>query len=276
MAKSSYRPLLALPMILLAACGGNNMAYLHRIQADLDAVPGTKWEALSQKKVFFGHKSVGVNIVQGLREVMERRPAIRLNIRETADPADFSGPVFAHALIGANRDPGSKIRRFREIMDSGVGRSVDVAFMKLCFVDIDHTTDVEALFKEYAEALAALKADHPGVDFITVTVPLTSRPVGIKARLKRILGRLPWEEADNVKRNAYNDLLRERFRGSLFDLASIESRIDGDHKATFEKDGRRYELLYRPYTSDGGHLNAAGRQIVAIELLRFLAERPGR
>jgi len=276
MAKLRGRLLLALPLIILAACGGKTMTYLDQIQADLDAVPGERWETLSQRRIFFGHKSVGVNIVQGLQEVLARRPAIRLNIRETADPADFAGPVFAHALIGTNKDPGSKIRRFREIMDGGVGRSVDVALMKFCFVDIDHATDVEALFRDYADALSALKADYPGVDFITVTVPLISRPVGIKARLKKALGRLPWDEADNIKRNVYNDLLRERFQGSLFDLAAIESRIGGGRKATFEKDGRRYELLYRPYTGDGGHLNAEGRQIAAAELLRFLAERPGR
>jgi len=242
----------------------------------LDGISPGRWETLAQKKVFFGHKSVGVNIIEGLREVMVLRPAVKLNILETASPDDFSRPVFAHALVGTNKDPGSKIRRFREIMDGGVGRSVDIAFYKLCFVDIDHTTDIEAHFKEYTDSLAGLKAAYPDVDFVTVTVPLISRPVGIKARLKKILGRLPWDEADNVKRNIYNDMLRERFKGSLFDLAAIESRIEGTRKATFERNGRSYELLQESYTSDGGHLNATGGQIVALELLSFLAERVDR
>ena len=57
----------------------------------------------------------------------------------------------------------------------------------------------------------------------------------------------------------------------LFDLAAVESRIDDTRKATFRKDGKDYELLRRGFTDDGGHLNSAGRQVVAIELLRSLA-----
>jgi len=237
----------------------------------LDEISADEWEALANRRIFFGHQSVGQNIIDGLTGIMARRPSIRLSVRETSRLEDFAKPVFGHALIGKNKDPLSKIERFREIMDGGVGRSVDIAFFKLCFVDIDHTTDIEALFRDYGDSLADLTEKYPDVKFVTMTVPLISRPVGIKARLKELLGRLPWDEADNVKRNVYNDLLRERFKGSLFDLAAIESRIGGERKATFEKDGKSYDLLYKPYTSDGGHLNAAGRQIIAIELLSFLA-----
>ena len=94
-----------------------------------------------------------------------------------------------------------------------------------------------------------------------------------RSRLKKILGRLPWEEADNARRNLYNDKLRGRYADSLFDLAAIESRIDDKRRATFTKDGGTYDLLHRPYTSDGGHLNEAGRRVVAAELLAFLASR---
>jgi hypothetical protein len=234
------------------------------------------WEALAQRKVFFGHKSVGVNIIQGIADILGRRPSVNLNIRETSDPAAFAGPVFAHALIGTNKDPASKIQRFGEVLADGIGGTADAAFFKFCFVDIDHTTDVEALFRDYSAALDGWKAAYPSLDLITVTVPLTSRPVGLKARLKKILGRLPWEEADNVQRNIYNGMLREKYADSLFDLAAIESRIDDTRRATFTKDGGTYDLLHRPYTSDGGHLNEAGRRIVAAELLAFLASRSDR
>ena len=260
-----------LSLALFISCKESGMKSLQSGHDRLDAISPHRWEILAQKKIFFGHKSVGQNIVAGLEEVMARRPLIKLDILETSDPADLVKPVFAHALIGTNKDPVSKIVRFSQIMDSGVGRSVDIAFFKLCFVDIDHSTDVEALLNSYAHSLARLEAEFPDVRFITVTVPLISRPVGIKARLKKLLGRLPWDEADNVKRNVYNGMLREKFKGSLFDLAAIESRIDGERKATFTKGGKDFELLHRPYTSDGGHLNSTGRQIVAIELLIFLA-----
>jgi len=237
----------------------------------LDKISADQWEALADRRIFFGHKSVGQNIIQGLTEVMAHRPAIRLDIRETSSVEDFVKPLFAHAQIGTNKDPLSKIKGFRGIMETGVGRSVDIAFFKFCFVDIDHSTDIEALFNDYSDSLTELRAAYPDVIFPGVTVPLISRPVGIKARLKKLLGRLPWEEADNIKRHVFNEMLRERFKGTLFDLAAIESRIEGDRKAGFEKDGKRYDLLHRAYTSDGGHLNEGGRQIIAIELLIFLA-----
>jgi regulator of replication initiation timing len=99
--------------------------------------------------------------------------------------------------------------------------------------------------------------------------------MGFLTRLKKLLGRLPWHEEDNVKRNLINDKLRARFGDSLFDLAAVESRIDETKKATFKEKGKDYELLRSAYTDDGGHLNSLGRQVAAIELLRTLAGLKG-
>ncbi len=263
-------------LVFQMGCKGDGMKLLEQRNAILETISAEQWERLSQKRIFFGHKSVGTNIIDGLRDIMKLRPAVKLNILESASPSDFGSPVFAHALIGTNKDPGSKIKRFLEIMENGVGREVDTALFKFCFVDIDHSTDIEALFKTYVEAVERLENQYPHMKIVTLTVPLTSKPVGIKARLKKLLGRLPWEEADNIKRNVYNDMLRERFKQSLFDLAAVESGIDDARKATFTENGRDYELLYRAYTNDGGHLNPVGRQVVAIELLRFLAAPEAR
>jgi len=251
------------------------MEILRSSYSKLDEISQDRWDVLSQKKIFFGHKSVGANIIEGLNEVMAQRPKIKLNIRETTDPVDFLGPIFAHSPIGRNKAPLSKVDRFREIMESGVGLAADVAFFKFCFVDIDHETDAESLFERYVELVDSLEKRFPDLKIVTFTVPLLSKPVGIKARLEKILGRLPWYEEDNIKRNLLNDKLRARFTNALFDLAAIESRIDDSKRATFRADGKAYELLYRPYTDDGGHLNSIGRQIVAIELLRMLADLEG-
>jgi hypothetical protein len=258
-------------IFLFNSCKGAGMEILQAGYSRLDEISQARWDVLSQKKIFFGHQSVGVNIIEGLKEVIARRPGINLNIRETFDSVDFSEPVFAHSPIGKNNLPVSKIERFREIMESGVGQAADIVFLKFCFVDIDHATDIESLFKGYVELIDDLEKRFPNLKIVTFTVPLQSKPVGIKTRLKKILGRLPWYEADNVKRNLYNDMLRARFKESLFDLAAVESRIDDTKKATFRENGKEYELLYRAYTDDGGHLNSTGRQVVAIELLRTLA-----
>ena len=248
------------------------MEILRSSYSRLDEISQDRWDVLSQKKIFFGHKSVGANIIEGLNEVMAQRPKIKLNIRETTDPVDFLGPIFAHSPIGRNKAPLSKVDRFREIMESGVGLAADVAFFKFCFVDIDHETDAESLFERYVELVDSLEKRFPDLKIVTFTVPLLSKPVGIKARLEKILGRLPWYEEDNVKRNMFNDKLRAHFTDALFDLAAVESRIDDSKKATFRVNGRAYELLNHAYTDDGGHLNSIGRQVVAIELLRTLAD----
>jgi len=258
-------------IFLCNSCREAGMNNLQAGFARLDGISQDRWDALSQKKVFFGHKSVGVNIIEGLEEVMARKPGIHLNIRETIDPADFSGPVFAHSSIGRNKAPLSKISAFKEIMESGIGQAADIAFFKFCFVDFDRATDIESIFRSYVGLVNDLERHFPGLKIVTFTVPLMSKPVGIKTRLKKLLGRLPWYEEDNVKRNLFNDMLRARFKGSLFDLAAIESRIDDTKKATFRDNGKDYELLNRGYTDDGGHLNSIGRQIVAIELLRTLS-----
>ncbi|MCG7852983.1 MAG: hypothetical protein MIO92_10730, partial [Methanosarcinaceae archaeon] len=193
------------------------MEILHRRYSRLDEISQDRWDALSKKKIFFGHKSVGANIIEGLNEVMAHRPKIKLNVRETTDPVDFLEPVFAHSPIGRNKAPLSKLDRFREIIESHVGPTADIAFFKFCFVDIDHETDIESLFKHYVELVDGLNRRFPGLKIVTFTVPLLSKPVGIKTRLKKILGRLPWYEEDNVKRNLFNEKLRARFTDTLFD-----------------------------------------------------------
>ena len=47
-------------------------------------VPASIWEKLSQKKIYFGHQSVGFNIMDGVQDLMKEHPAIKLNIVETS------------------------------------------------------------------------------------------------------------------------------------------------------------------------------------------------
>ena len=268
---ANFRYLALLLLFVWSGCAKGAVDVLGPYYARLEAVPQEKWDALAQKRIFFGHKSVGLNIISGLEDVMRRFPSIRLDIRETADPGDFDKPIFAHALIGKNKLPQSKIDAFREALEGGVGPNADIAFFKFCFVDIDHQTDIAGLVDSYTGVLESLKSRFPQTEFVAFTVPLVSRPVGLLTRLKKLLGRTPYYDAEHIQRSRYNDMLRERYKGHLFDLAAVESRVDAARKATYRQGGREYEILNRAYTDDGGHLNAVGRQIVAIELLIYLA-----
>jgi hypothetical protein len=266
------RYLLALVLAFFFGCKEEGMKRISANESRLDGVPQGAWESLAQKRIFFGHQSVGQNILDGLKELMASHPAVQLDIRETSNPQDFEKPIFGHTLVGKNKNPKFKIDHFRKILDDGVGQLSDIAFLKLCFVDIDRNTDIENLFKYYDETVRFLTNKYPNLRIITITVPLTIQPPGLKAMVKKILGRYPWIREDNIKRNKFNDLLCKRYGKNVYDLADRETTSPSGEKTTFSKDGSTFYLLNRTYTDDGGHLNKLGRRVVAADLLGFLAD----
>jgi hypothetical protein len=243
---------------------------LRSFYARLNTIPQAKWDSLSKKKIYFAHQSVGQNIIDGIKDVMGHNSAIRLDIRETSNPSDLNNPLFAHSPIGLNTDPKSKIDHFREILEGGIGQVTDIAMFKFCFVDIDRKTDIESLFNYYDKTITNLEVKYPSLRIITFTVPLTNMPQGIKPIIKRMLGMMPPFKDDNIKRNVFNHKLRDRFGKSAFDLADAESALPGGKKACYMVGNETYNLLNPSYTDDGGHLNAQGKQVVAIDLLLYL------
>lgn len=227
-------------------------------------------EALSKRRVFFGHQSVGTNVIDGLRQLAAReRVSLRIADVGTGIPAG----TFAHAFVAENGQPRTKLQSFSAAFESGAAASAEIALLKLCFVDIKADTDVAALFAEYQATLARLRARHPGTVFVHVTVPLTTVPGGAKASLGRLLGRAPPELLENARRDEYNALLRKAYEGSepLFDLARVESlRPDGSAEA-IEWNGRKVPALVPAFSDDGGHLNAEGQRRAARELVAVLA-----
>jgi hypothetical protein len=93
----------------------------------LKAIPETAWQRLGQKRIYFGHQSVGVNIVEGMKDVLKEKPQIHLRIVETNNPSELDGPVFSHSSIGKNEDSLSKIEAFETFMQRN-GTKVDIAF----------------------------------------------------------------------------------------------------------------------------------------------------
>ncbi len=234
---------------------------------------------LTRKTVFFGHQSVGFNLLDGIRDWAAEDPRLRLDIRETADLATLAGPAFAHARIGRNGNPASKIADFTNALRRRGGTRVDVALMKFCYTDFARLEDVPGVFRSYSEALADLRRESPGTTFVHVTTPLTA-PVNpaklfVKDWVKRALGR-PTGAGSERAINEFNDLVRKTYLGRepVFDLAAVEStRADGT-RVTRRWAGNAVELLAPEYTSDGAHLNEAGRRRAALELLKVLTALP--
>ena len=244
----------------------------------LGDIPAASWERLSKKKIYFGHHSVGFNIIDGIRDLMEENPQIKLNIVETADPGDFKAGIFAHSRVGENVDPKSKIDAFANFIEQGIGSIADIAFFKFCYVDFDSNTDVKKIYEDYKDAMSRMKKRYPAVTFLHVTVPLRTTKTTWKTTLKKLIGKKDiWEYADNVPRNEFNELLMKEYDGKepIFNLAQIESTFPDGRRSSFTKDGKTYYSLVPDYTYDGGHLNEKGRKKLAEQLLIFLAKLSG-
>jgi len=240
----------------------------------MENVSDEAWKDLAQKRIFFGHQSVGFNIIEGLKTIINEKPLLKLNLRETKNPSDFESILFAHARVGENMNPESKCYEFSDLISRALGDVVDIGFFKFCFVDFSRTANAAEVFKVYKNTMGTLSEKYPKIKFIHLTVPLTVQQKGPRAWVKTLLGKPLAGYEDNMKRNEFNDLLRKEYSGKqpIFDLAMFESTYPDGTRACFLRNGKTYYSLVPEYTHDGGHLNDKGRRIVAEQLLIFLAE----
>ena len=206
------------------------------VESDLAALAGVR--------IFFGHQSVGDNILQGVSELLVHQPdALTIEMLtgtaalESAIPSTAAGAAarvtrsaprqpaaLVHAKIGRNEDPSSKCDDFRRIIDQGLAGPVDVALFKFCYIDIHPGTNVEALATTYISCLDGLAQSHPETVFLPVTVPLRQTPGGPGVWARQLLGRTNQTKVANARRYAFNQQLRTRYAGRpLFDLAAAEA-----------------------------------------------------
>src|SRR5690606_15535865 len=120
------------------------------------------WQALASKRIFFGHQSVGRDIVGGMARVLADHPEIGVRVVGAEDPTQVDGPAFIETRIGRNREPHSKSDAFVDILANGFGTESAnaVAMYKYCYVDVQPTTDPVALFQTYAESIEQVRAKH--------------------------------------------------------------------------------------------------------------------
>lgn len=269
--------LLLLTSGMFAGCAGASpdtaeaaMAIDSTAIQDIDAAA---WETLASRRIFFGHQSVGRNILAGMQRVLERHPEVSLRLASAEDPREVQGPAFVEANIGRNGHPDSKSDAFANVLASGFGSQPGaIGMYKFCYVDVNADTDAEQLFEDYVQRNEELEAQYPELAIVHFTMPLTSAPDGWKEQVKTLLGRNTRTRL-NMVRGRFNELMRERYgdSGLLFDIAHLEStRADGS-RAYSSYFGRRVEAMAAEWTTDGGHLNAEAEDRVAEALLVFLA-----
>jgi hypothetical protein len=235
--------LMVLSLILIVGCQKEEPAMIG------NALASNVKSEMSDKVIYFGHNSVGANILDGMSDV-----GSKLNV------IDF--------YIGENHKPLTKISAFKQtILEAKKnGKSIDVAMMKLCYVDIPNGIVLDDVFKAYVKTMGELSKAFPDTKFVHMTVPLTTESGTLKMKAKRLvkkaLGREGYNIFANEQREVYNSRLKELYGPEkVFDLAALESNGHMEYDVP---------ALNPEYTEDGGHLNEKGRQEVAYALIKFL------
>src|ERR1035437_5261886 len=228
---------------------------------------------ISQKNIYFGHRSVGENIISGINKIISKGRHKEIVIKELNSNSKIDGNYFFHSNIGKNGDPKSKFKEFIDIVNDLSNKNLEIAMIKLCFVDITRKTNINEVFQSYVAMIDSLQNKHPNLTFIHFTVPLKSKPSWINSIKDFIKNRNQNDQQDNINRNNYNELLLTKYpQKYIFDLAEFESSYPNGKRESIMVNGKLYYSLIKDYTDDGGHLNDMGQQVIASELINKLLE----
>jgi hypothetical protein len=231
---------------------------------------------VASQSIFFGHQSVGNNILEGMKELSANHPASQPTIVESRDVLPETGGFFLHSRIGENTKPVQKCNDFLVQLTPELVESLDYAMFKFCYIDIDRNTDVTALFEHYRNTINEVKERYPGLTICHITAPIRHSPNDFTTKLRELVGNVLGKpnnsKLDNAKRNEYNRLLLAHYSDEpIFDLAEAEATHPDGRKNTFEMNGEINYNLVAEYTYDGGHLNEMGRKKIAADFIKFLS-----
>ena len=232
-------------------------------------------ERVAQQKIFFGHQSVGVNLLDGIKQ-LANFTGVPLRIVEVADAKFVEPGMIGQTFIAENGYPLKKLKNFETAMGQNK-TGVDIALMKFCFIDFTADTDAKMLFSNYQATIQTLKLKNPNTHFVHVTAPLTIVEGGLMAKFKYFLGIAPlYGTYENLRRDEYNILVRQTYKGHepLFDLARVESTKEDGSLEKVSWKGKDIPVLIPAYSDDGGHLNDIGKNLASRELIRVLASVP--
>jgi hypothetical protein len=233
-----------------------------------------KLKIINQKNIYFGHKSVGVNIVAGLSKINSQYGQSVLIIKDLKDVSKIDNNYFINSNIGQNGDPKGKFNEFMNIVNNLKKNKLDIAMMKLCFVDITKETIIDDVFHSYVDIIDSIQKKYPDLTIIHFTVPLKSNPSLLNKIKDIIKGRNNYDQQDNLARIKYNALLFSKYsKNDIFDLAGAESTYPDGKRESILVSGKTCYFLIDDYTNDGGHLNELGQQVVAEKLIIKLADR---
>lgn len=247
-------------LLVVCACAGVSWGQgtiINHANCDGNQLTAAVSALIGQTRSFFAHASVGGNIISGLNALHSANPS-RYPLVVVSDDGTPPATTVAGRIYEYQRgNPGwqSKVTLFEQYISAGWNASkIDIASNKFCY--IDPTADWDT----FRNSMTGLEANNPGVTFIYWTIPLTTS-----------------EDSSNRQANTFNQSLRDWMAQTaqagkiLLDIADIEAWSPSGVETSYTYGGTTYQKLYSGYTSDGGHLNSAGSQLVAMGLYQAYA-----
>jgi len=274
-------------------CGCENQTETNFIPMEIDVnlITDKDIETLTTQNIFFGHMSVGYNIIDGIENIRTASKRFsKIHMQELREGESANNPGLYHAKVGNNGFPKKKCDSFKtRLTEDRFGSKTNIAFFKFCYVDFRDNTDIIKIFNYYTETTNYLKKEFPNLTIVHVTVPLQIHSWGIQGMIENIIKgnlgnirngigcfkrNLIKGDIANIKRNEFNEMLVNTYNNidPIYDLAKVESTLPDGERVTFRHKGAVYFSLAKEYTSDGGHLNESGSFCAARELLTTLAD----
>ena len=131
------------------------------MQGNVASAITTDLTAVARTRVFYGHQSVGTNVLSAVPGVYAAHGLSAPPIEHGGTQPGPNGGFIAHQLIGENGKPLLKLEDFDRTMRGGMGRQVDVALMN---IDVKHRhgcrCPVRALPQHHGRAGAGLPQRH--------------------------------------------------------------------------------------------------------------------
>ena len=103
-------------------------------KASMAQITPAEWQALSNRRVLFGHQSVGQNILEGI-ESLAAHAGVKLSVTKLQEPGSANGGGIIHFFVGQNEDPASKLKDFAKTLEEDKAKAADIALVKFCYID---------------------------------------------------------------------------------------------------------------------------------------------
>lgn len=209
---------------------------INHITLNVTAIPSGALDQARLRRMNLSHASVGGNVWSGLGAL------------QAADASRYAFPNWQHNDRG---NPGwqAKVDQFEVFVAANL-QAYDVFQNKLCYVD------ETASFSYYMSSMSKLEGKYSGKRFVWWTMPLTTSGTA------------------NAQRATFNQAVRSyclQNNKILFDIAAIESHDASGNPVT----SGGSEAMAPAWSSDGGHLNAAGADRVAKAMWYLMARLGG-